>query len=687
MCKGSLTQRELKRIYSMNIARRVCYLLTVGGLLCEGTLGHRPMGNKLTSVPLTGLDCRKPVGVTYSYLQDVCTEQKPMSEPRLEGIMILQEVMVRETAAYRCERRASTFTLYCGAYSHMKFFYPPSVEVLEEITPAMCREISSSGHFTTEDGRSIPLVMNGEATYTHIQHGTIYPGYYEDNVYCTGAEVMLNGEVRGGVLQMVTVKIRVDKIRVEVKADAIIDLDNHQAVPTACQREDSCGTEIVSYYIPERVAKCNLARVRRTMAQPVQMKTARGVHTALVDHQHKILLPLGEKMAVSPGCNAFVQEVWSTPFPELKIVRNIEDTLPDSLYLSTMEELGASSVDLDLEMKISLGYLEHYFHMEMTARLRNFGKSLCGLERNRLTSTELSPFRKHSLMRTRGDLMQEIRCRPVELTAKLGEKREDFCVQGALPVYLGYEPVYISSPHHIVLEAKEVVRIPCNITYLPVFVSTDQVTLVQADPKVRKVKLQVEHLELAKLGELNFEEEEYSDSLLYTEEEIRKLENLINFGRVRERALHTVVDSFCTSGNCGNYQPDGHLSQGFSFARVQEEIESPMHWLVGTWETHLERVGSYCGLAGGVIFLAYSLWMSISWICRVAEKSRSKRLDNDLKIGLSVTNYLPKADEPERPLSEEEPAALPREPAQYQRKYPVLPPDDLEDEDESPSLG
>merc|ERR1711946_62965 len=97
-----------------------------------------------------------------------------------------------------------------------------------------------------------------------------------------------------------------------------------------------------------------------------------------------------------------------------------------------MEELGASSVDLDLEMKISLGYLEHYFHLEMTARLRNFGKSLCGLESNRLTSTELSPFQKHSLMRTRGDLMQEIRCKPVKLTANLGENQHTLPLQSSV---------------------------------------------------------------------------------------------------------------------------------------------------------------------------------------------------------------------------------------------------------------
>ena len=72
------------------------------------------------------------------------------------------------------------------------------------------------------------------------------------------------------------------------------------------------------------------------------------------------------------------------------------------------------------------------------------------------------------------------------------------------------------------------------MTYPPVFVSTDQTTLVQADPEVKEVILQVEHLELAKLGEFALEEEDYSDSLLYTKEEIRKMENLINFGRVQE---------------------------------------------------------------------------------------------------------------------------------------------------------
>ena len=113
--------------------------------------------------------------------------------------------------------------------------------------------------------------------------------------------------------------------------EAIIDLDNHQTVPAACKSGDCCGTEITSYYIPEMVTRCNLARVRSTMVHPVQIKTAKVVRTALVDQHHMILLQLESRVPTSQGCQTYIKEVWSTYLPELKVVQNIKDTLPDSL--------------------------------------------------------------------------------------------------------------------------------------------------------------------------------------------------------------------------------------------------------------------------------------------------------------------------------------------------------------------
>ena len=612
-----------------------------GVSLLLGVYGHRPEGNDPGTLQLSGLDCRKPQGMRYSRLDKLCDIGKPLPEPRVEGILILQEVSNRVTKGYRCERRVTRLTAYCGAYSHLKLFQPPTIERLETIAPATCKEAASTGRYVNEDGRSIPVIMNGESHYKRLAHGTITSN--EENVYCNGAKVTLNGELHGSVIEFMTVRISISHIEVEVSNTGIVDLDNHQEIPDACTTKNICGSETASYYLPESTNRCRLAQLRHTMAHSVQLKTAKGMRTALVDHQHKILLELGEKKSTGPNCSPYLKEVWTTNFPELKVVLNPGATVPESLYLDNIEELGAPSVNLNLELQVSLRYLEHHVKEELTARLGTLGRGLCSLDQNRMTSTELSPFRANSLMRTRGDLIQEIFCKPVELTARLGETRNPACIQGALPVYLHGEPVYISTPHHLVLEEREVMLVNCNMTYPPVFVCKDGMTLVQADPEVRQIKLQVEQLRALQLEETTeIEEEEYSESLLYTHEEVLKLENLINFGRVREKAVHRLVNQYCSRGNdCGNYQPSEQMSQGFDLNNLEEIVNSPLDWLTQAWQEKLEKIGAYSGLVVMLSMVVFLSWKLARKIC----SNLSPKSNAFMNIGVLFKTYPPRGVE------------------------------------------
>ena len=150
---------------------------------------------------------------------------------------------------------------------------------------------------------------------------------------------------------------------------------------------------------------------------------------------------------------------------------------------------------------------------------------------------------------------------------------------------------------------------------------------MQADPEVKKVKLQVEHLDLVKLGELStLEEEDYSESLLYTEEDVRKLENLISFGPVKERALHTLVNSFCNGdGNCGSYKPSCHVSH-LDFTHLEDRLDSPLSWLVGTWTENLERVGAYGGLVLMLGFMSYAAWKTARKVCSHMQQKNSSTM-------------------------------------------------------------
>ena len=85
-----------------------------------GTIGNCPEGNCPGSVIPAGFDWRKPLGVTYGYLQEVCKISMPLSKPWLECILILQEVIVQKTTVYPFERQASILPCSVWAYSNMR---------------------------------------------------------------------------------------------------------------------------------------------------------------------------------------------------------------------------------------------------------------------------------------------------------------------------------------------------------------------------------------------------------------------------------------------------------------------------------------------------------------------------------------------------------------------------------------
>ena len=85
--------------------------------------------------------------------------------------------------------------------------------------------------------------------------------------------------------------------------------------------------------------------------------------------------------------------------------------------------------------------------------------------------------------------------------------------------------------------------------------------------------------------------------MLYTNEEVRKLENLMNFGRVQEKAVHCQVNQYCSGDNdCGNYQPSERVGQGFDLRHLEEIVNSPLDWFTGDWQEKIERAEAYIGL-------------------------------------------------------------------------------------------
>ena len=100
-----------------------------------------------------------------------------------------------------------------------------------------------------------------------------------------------------------------------------------------------------------------------------------------------------------------------------------------------------------------------------------------------------SPIHPNALIRDRGDIIQEMQCRTVEVTSSPSCQRHDKCSKEYLPVYLGEEPVYLDTSR-LITRQPILDLLDCNEVFPPIF-ETTKGQLVQAAPSVQPIVLQL----------------------------------------------------------------------------------------------------------------------------------------------------------------------------------------------------
>ena len=93
------------------------------------------------------------------------------------------------------------------------------------------------------------------------------------------------------------------------------------------------------------------------------------------------------------------------------------------------------------------------------------------------------------MIRIRGDIIQELRCKEVLVKATTGYQRNQEFHRDHLPVYLGEEPAYIDTSR-LITTNPIMDQVDCAELFPPIFQSiTGQ--LVQATPKIQLVQVQL----------------------------------------------------------------------------------------------------------------------------------------------------------------------------------------------------
>ena len=540
---------------------------------------------------MNGLDCRSPHSIQNGLLSDVCGNYTDIELGPLEDVAILQYSTKHIVPAFRCEKKVSKLNMVCGSFSHSKIMSPPSILSPAPFTSTDCSATVKRLTYQKEDGNSLNVDINRSYDYKYIEHGKLMLS--TDNVGCKGSDVQIHGELHSSVVTLVTVSITIKQVDIEVDIRSAMDLDRNIRLPASCYQNDLCDDNLVGYVLHHPKSDCPLYRIRTVPMNKIQVKTASGYKDAFLSTVHKLLLILGPTEVVRSSCKP-VFTVTSTLYTDLKLVHNA-NALAD--IKSVINSLGPSTLDLDLELRVSDEYLTYDFEQKLQQYIRKLGMSLCHMNRHTLIQSERSPFHKNAILRIRGEVIQELSCTPVQVEARIGDKRSNKCLLDSLPVWLKNEPMYLQAGTNLVVSESEIAMVICDAMYTPVFKTQNDV-LLQANPDVQIIDLQLSHVNadyLHTFSTVEVDHETYSQDLLYTSKEIAAFNDLIHYQRAKAHVLNNLVMKYCQHGQCGAYTPKVGIST-FDLSSLEDKILTPLAWFQN-WKAVLQEYGSYCSLA------------------------------------------------------------------------------------------
>ena len=631
----------------------------------------RTTPDDLDKKEIDALDCRHPQKVQTGLLSQVCTgKDQGEIESTEQNVLILYSSTRHSVPAVRCEKRVSRLAMVCGSFSHSKILSPPDILQAQIFKPEDCRDIVGRRLYTKEDGGTINIEVDHVYSYKFIEHGHLHLS--TSNVACEGASILIHGERHDSIVSLVSAEVKFTSLEIEMDIGEATDLESHVKLPTACAREKICQGGSAAYVIDHPPTACDLYILRSLPMSKTTVRTEKGEEQALVSHKHKVFFLLQPREVTSAACRP-VYEVISTNYQDIKVVLE-EDQIGQVNALSN--HISASQVDIDLELRTASEYLSYRFETLLAQRLHDVAGSLCKAQEHTLSQAELSPFHKHSLLRVKGELLQELSCRSVQAELRLGEKRHERCYADAIPGWVENQPVLIAAQTRLVITHEESQTMECSAAYAPVFRTNDG-TLVQADPVLRVVEVTLTHFQsdYLHLDEGQILHESYEESILYSSEEIAKFNSLIHFERSKTLILDSLVQRYCASEDCGAYTPGAGSS--FSLTALEDRMEEPLHWAEHILQ-EVEKYGGVCSIV--VLFIMiltvlYRIGQTVYLsLCRKVHPMQALRLSFFLNETIRGTMLDESVQEPATPASAQAPPSSTESAYSTPMRPPVLQP-------------
>ena len=494
-------------------------------------------------------------------MHDVCeNENNIKTKQKKITRVLLQERQVEELQGYSCKIIKTTFLLYCGAWSHTKMAQMPKIEINQMLSVRECESLINTGKFITLEGTTHQVSINREEVFSVTEKGIIHDA--GNSVSCQGETMKIGRELVDNILQMSQYKISIQEEKLLIKGPQVEVLSDHTKLP--CQtHKRGCVTATKTYYWMDEVKTCSLEKIRT-----IEIDTEKDL---IVDHTHKIIFNQTGMTKSPMGCP--ITDLITTEYSNLFLTKSKEF------------EQGVDVLDIQNYINNRDNYITYTMEEKMVKILHKTKASICKIQ---YTTDEIMRIDEHHFAKIQGDAVMVFSC--TEKKAKI--ETLDTC-RADIPLSTGK---FVKPQTRVMIHTSP--RIECN-QHFPMVIQSEEgwigitPSLIPVSPPLKKDFILDE-----------FQHESLAHGGIYTEQEVKAWESLIEYSNFHTALTRTLSYGVCLhEGECENDQI--HPIPSYNLDRLIDPLKQQL--------SVLSKIDTYLN--------QYSLYISIlvlsGWIIKV----------------------------------------------------------------------
>ena len=478
--------------------------------------------HQVTSYSLDYYDCTKAKTIR-KYARDTMCTPSPITATETTTYKILQLAKVTRFSGYSCRMEVSTFTFKCGAWSHLKLASIPEIEHISTISEEWCQSMVNHRKFKADKtGQTFPLEIGQVNIIPIIELGSLVEK--DDHLVCTGETYHSGNTMHTNVVLLREYKVLLTKE--EFATDGTSTEVTTAKVSLPCPpSSNGCVTGDGTYIWTESTNKCNLQVIK-------EFKPTIVLSTYLLDtSQHILINNTGSTRLVN--CDG---ELLKTNYP--------------SIFLASLEQhvklpdLDPGELELSVESRVARDFMTYQEEVRNRAATDDMTSLMCQQQQQGGSGVP-TRIKGNMFSLTKGDLYLVYFC---ELnTAKI---RDTSICYDMIPIETD-PPSFVDPSNRLMV--KVAAPIICNRLF-PLSVRSNQGWLeLVPHPRLVSAPAAGEPKDLHTSSH-----EDFSQSVLYTDQEIVDWEKLLDYPSYHLAKLKDLTWGTCVhEGACQTGSSEG----------------------------------------------------------------------------------------------------------------------------------